>query len=161
MFVIIEGAKFSGKSTLCAKLQAKFGGEIIHFPTNSELGKRALAALGTPECQSLMLLDIETTLDNLDPSKLWILDRSFISNSVYSMKPIQRDRLDTSMIIILCPTNDKLDKRVKLRVNKPATDYELSQLHWSNGEFHHVAKLLECVKITEIHELVCGKYMMD
>jgi thymidylate kinase len=149
MFIIVEGPKYCGKSTLCTKLQQKFGGEIIHFPTNSKKGAMAMDMLRrpslTPEeyvrCQDLMSEDIDETLASLDESKMWILDRSFISNAVYRdgehiiIPDKYLDIIDRSEIIIMDTEWDVIVERIELRTEKKMTAIEQSKLKRSYDRF--------------------------
>lgn len=162
MLIIIEGPKCCGKTTLCNRLACRYGAEIIHFPTNSDIGKRAMELLNIPdrydECQDLMEQDINQKLATLDSKRLYILDRSFISNSIYRSDPkpqlgrpseiILKDKyidiLKKSMLIILLASDENLHKWIKLRTEKPLNQTELSKLSWSNERFHRLASILEC-----------------
>lgn len=174
MFVIVEGPKCCGKSTLCSRLQAKFGGTIIHFPTNSIKGQLAMNMLSRPlspteynECQRLMEEDINETLDGLDKSQLWILDRSFISNAVYRQTEhvILKDKylsiIDESMVIMMLATDETLLKWIAMRTEKPLTELEYAKLSWSNERFHKVAQALGCQflsKEDEVKEIKVGTF---
>jgi len=173
MFVIVEGPKCCGKTTLCNRLAREYNGEIIHFPTNSELGRQAFEMLGkcTTEdeynlCQELMEMDIEQTLSCLDKSKLWILDRSFISNAIYrsSEHIIIKDKymkiLDNSMLVIMLASTDNLNEWIKLRTDKPLNQTEKVKLEWSNDRFHRVAEMLECVELARVNDIKVGKWFV-
>lgn len=154
MLIIVEGPKCCGKTTLCNRLACRYGAEIIHFPTNSDIGKRAMELLNIPdrydECQDLMEQDIDQKLATLDSEKLYILDRSFISNAIYKsgeniiLKDKYIDILKKSMLIILLASDENLYKWIKLRTEKPLNQTELSKLSWSNERFHRLASILEC-----------------
>lgn len=169
MFVIIEGPKCCGKTTLCNRLAREYGGRIIHFPTDSPTGKLALETLANgdyDECQELMEKDIDETLSTLDPTKLWILDRSFISNAVYRntenlvIKDKYIDVLNKSMLVVLLASTDDLNEWIKLRVDKPLNATEYSKLDWSNNRFHRVAEMLGCVDLDRVEEIKVGKWCL-
>lgn len=152
MFIIVEGPKYSGKSTLCKKLQEQYGGEIIHFPTNGKKGEAAMEMLRRPSmtaeeygrCQDLMSEDIDETLAGLDESKVWILDRSFISNAVYRdgehivIPEKYIDIMDRSKIIILDTPWDVIVERIELRTEKKMTAIEQSKLRRSYDRFERL-----------------------
>lgn len=176
MFVIVEGPKCSGKSTLCVELQSKFGGTVIHFPTNGPKGKQAMIMLNnikTPDdckaCQDMMEEDIDDTLASLDPNKLWILDRSFISNAVYRtgnivLKDKYSHILENCMLVIMLATDETLQNWIAKRVHKPLTDYEQQCLSQSNERFHSLAKNLGCELISKADvtkELKIGKFYRE
>lgn len=174
MFVIVEGPKCSGKTTMCAKLAARFGGAVIHFPTNSEYGSLALGMLQNcqtdddyEKCQDMMELDISTTLANLDPGKLWILDRSFISNAVYrqtdevQVNPKFQDVFDQSMVVVLVASTENLEKWSEARTEKPLNAIEKAKLEWSNERFQNFAKdFIPIPGSSAITELVPKKYIV-
>jgi len=169
MFIIIEGPKCCGKTTLCNRLAKEYGGEIIHFPTNSPTGKLAFEMLASGDyntCQELMEKDIDETLSGLDPNKLWILDRSFISNAVYRntehliIKDKYIDILDQSMLVILLASTSNLNEWIKLRVEKPLNSTELNKLNWSNDRFHKISEMLGCVELPRVEEIKIGKWFV-
>jgi thymidylate kinase len=167
MFIIVEGPKCCGKTTLCNRLAREYGGKIIHFPTDSPTGKLALEMLADGNynlCQELMEKDIDETLMSLDPTKLWILDRSFISNTVYRntehlvIKDKYVDILDNSMLIVLLASTDNLNEWIKLRVEKPLNSTEIAKLEWSNERFHRIAEMLGCVELDRVEGIKVGKW---
>lgn len=168
MIVIVEGCKYSGKSTLCNKLAAKFGGEIIHFPTTSEIGTKAMSMLSRKltekeyiQCQDLMQQDIDEKLATLDPEKLYILDRSFISNAVYrssSVDPKYENILNQAMVIILLPNPDVVEYRIETRTAKTMTEMEKIKLFTSMKQFALMSAKLGCSEITEIKKIEPGKW---
>lgn len=169
MFIIVEGPKCCGKTTLCNRLADAMHAEIIHFPTGSSLGKLAMKTLESGDyntAQDLMEKDIDQTLSSLDPNKLWILDRSFISNTVYRqtehliLKDKYSEILDNSMLIILIASTENLESWIKLRVEKPLNQVEKDKLSWSNERFHKVAKLLGCVELKQIDKFKVGKWFI-
>ncbi len=173
MFVIIEGPKCCGKTTLCNKLHAKYGGTIVHFPTNSDKGKLATLMLQRKlnpeqyaECQQLMEEDIDDTLKSLDKDKLWILDRSFISNAVYrdGQHIIIKDKylpiLDECMLVIILAHTKDIYKWIQIRKEKPLTEIEYSKLEWSNDRFHRIVEMLGCVKLND-RDIKKGLYYID
>lgn len=176
MRIIVEGAKCVGKSTLCNKLVSKFGGTIVHFPTNSETGKKAadmLRTCSTPEeydrCQEVMEQDIDETLAGMSNDQNWILDRSFISNAVYrntrfvELKSKYFDTLDNYMIIMMLASTEDILKWAEARVEKPITDVEKSKLATSADRFKAIADCLGCVPISgvdDIAELTPEKYVI-
>lgn len=173
MFVIVEGPKCCGKTTLCNRLAREYNGEIIHFPTNSDLGQKALEMLKKPltpneyeECQNLMEQDIYDTITQLDETKLWILDRSFISNAVYRSCEhlIIKDKfmkfLDKSMLIILLASEENIHEWIKIRSDKPLTQVEYSKLNWSIQRFTQLASILECTIIPRVEYIRVGKFVV-
>jgi len=174
MFVIIEGPKCSGKTTMCAKLAERFGGTVIHFPTNSEYGSMALEMLRNcqtdddyEKCQDMMELDIISTLADLDFGKLWILDRSFISNAVYRqtdkvrINPVFQSILDQSMVVVLTASTENLEKWSEARTEKPLNTIEKAKLEWSNERFQNFAKdFIPIPGSSAITELTPKKYIV-
>lgn len=156
MLIIVDGPKCCGKSTLCKTLQSRFGGKIIHFPTQSRLGQTAMKLLqiNYEMSQHLMEVDIDMTLAELDPDELWILDRSFISNAVYRGESIQNkywDIMAKSMVIILISTTENLQKWSEMRSEKPLLDIEKQMLDISNIRFQELSANYELIgEITEI-----------
>jgi len=155
MLIIVEGAKYSGKSTLCAQLAKQLGCKVIHFPTDSVVGKTAMTLLNSgeyAEAQNMMRLDIDNTLAKLDPTQNWVLDRSFISNAIYRDGDIVLyDRylniLDESMLIILLCNDETLFTRMKMRTMKPSSEVEVARLTWSNARFKQLATQLEAQEL--------------
>ena len=157
MFIIVEGPKCVGKTTLCNTLSKKFNMPIIHFPTNSKLGKRAYEMMSIPgkynEAQELMEQDIDNTLSQIEEN--CILDRSFISNAIYRNDEhiIIKDKymkiLEKSMLIVLLASTENIYKWIKLRTDKPLTQVEQSKIEWSNERFHKLSDILECKPLGE------------
>jgi thymidylate kinase len=173
MFIIVEGPKCCGKTTLCNRLAKEYGGEVIHFPTDSVTGRMAFDMLGKCSseeeynlCQNLMEQDIDETLSSLDSSKLWILDRSFISNAIYRssdhimIKDKYMKIIEKSMLIVLLASIDNLNEWIKLRTDKPLNHTEKIKLEWSNERFHRVAEMLECLELSEVNEIKVGKWFI-
>lgn len=170
MIYIIEGAKYTGKTTLCENLKNLYSGTIIHFPTNSEYGNIAKNMLNKnlsdeeyEKCQDYMLQDIEFVINNIDLSKTWIFDRSFISNYVYRKKNIDyaffenkfSKFIQKAIIIILICDIETLIERIKIRA-KGITPLELSLLEYSNNKFIHLAEKASPIK--NVCECVAGQY---
>jgi hypothetical protein len=110
--------------------------------------------------------DIDETLSSLDSSKLWILDRSFISNAIYRssdhimIKDKYMKIIEKSMLIILLASIDNLNEWIKLRTDKPLNHTEKIKLEWSNERFHRVAEMLECLELSEVNEIKVGKWFI-
>jgi thymidylate kinase len=162
MLVIVEGPKYSGKSTFCLEFQRRHGGEIIHFPTNSDKGQQAMRLLETDydRAQDMMLEDINETISQLDPNKLYILDRSFISNAVYRntehvvIPEKYLSVIDDSMVVFMSVEWDEIVRRIELRQHKKMTVTEQSKLLWSYNRFKLVA---ECFCAEELRDNVVVK----
>lgn len=161
MIIIVDGPKCCGKTNLCNKLAAKFGGKIVHFPTNSPTGSKAMTMLKSQPssseydmCQDLMEQDIDSVIFQLDDSDLWILDRSFISNSVYrnteriTIKQKYQNILDKCLLIIILASDDNLLTWSGARKEKPLSDIEKTKLVWSGNRFRLVSKILGCEPIS-------------
>lgn len=159
MIIIVEGSKYSGKTTLCNSIQQIFGGQIIHFPTCSKI-TNMLAKKLTPEeyiqVQDLMEQDIDQTLAGLDPDQIYILDRSFISNAVYRpsehiiIKSKYEKILDECALIILLVDKKIINERIQIRLDKPMTEVEKSKLDYSIERFKKISELLGCQELGEI-----------
>ena len=159
MIIIVEGSKYSGKTTLCGKLKQLLGGEIIHFPTCPKITGMLTRKLTEDEyiqVQDMMEVDIDRTLAGLDPNKTYILDRSFISNAVYRpgehiiIKDKYKKILDECVLIILLTDKNIINQRIRERTEKIMTEIEESKLDYSIERFKKISDLLGCQELDVI-----------
>lgn len=146
-WIIVEGAKGTGKSTLCQKLHNELGWPIVHFPTDSKYGKLAMQNIGNDKCQEYMLEDIRQKIKKMvETGKNYILDRSFISNAVYSENNKIIDEflpiLKFSEVIILHEPIEILKKRLENRKGRPILEWEWQMLEKSNNNFLQLLDIL-------------------
>lgn len=159
MIIIVEGSKYSGKTTLCNALHNIFGGEIIHFPTSPDITNMLSRKLTEDEyiqVQDMMEADIDRNLAGLDPDKTYILDRSFISNAVYRpgehiiIKDKYKKILDSCILIILLTDKNTINQRIQERTNKTMTEIEESKLDYSIDRFKKISDSLGCQELDAI-----------
>lgn len=74
--IVVDGPDNSGKTTLIDELTSYVGFEKLNFPKRTGQGRFTIAARNE-------VAIFETMLEHLDPSKIYVLDRGYISNLVY------------------------------------------------------------------------------
>ncbi|AJD81855.1 hypothetical protein YenMTG1_047 [Yersinia phage vB_YenM_TG1] len=77
--ILIDGPDNAGKTTMVRNiLQISDRYELIDFPKRTDSGRFDIKSRNEVAC-------FETMLEHLDPTKIYILDRGYISNWVYGL----------------------------------------------------------------------------
>lgn len=114
--ILIDGPDNAGKTTMVRNiLQISNKYELVDFPKRTETGRFDIKSRNEVAC-------FETMLEHLDPTKIYILDRGYISNWVYgtwrSEDVLQYETdflrlIDNHKVLTLVLTRNNIDNSFK------------------------------------------------
>lgn len=134
--ILVEGPDNSGKTTFINELQ-DYGAVLLNFPKATSAGRFS--------CESRNEVAIfETMLNYLDESKVYILDRGYLSNIVY--ESVLRDKDTTAYVedfIRLKQTHDL--KVIALTRNKIDVSFKDDLISVDSESFNKIIEMFNSV----------------
>lgn len=146
--IVVDGPDNAGKTTLIDELTACVGFEKLNFPKRTEQGRFTIASRNE-------VAIFETMLEHLDPSKIYVIDRGYISNLVY-----YKFRKEFGIDLMDCEKTENFDEddyvndiqRLKenhdvlyltLTRDKLNADFEDDLISLTKDEFNRIIELFE------------------
>lgn len=136
--IYVDGPDNAGKTSLIryiCEISDRY--ELIDFPKRTDDGRFDIKSRNEVSC-------FETMLEYLDPKKIYLLDRGYISNWVYGMLRQENDReLDRYEVDFNRLTDNHKLYSIILTRNEMTSDFEDDLISLSPEGFNHVISLFE------------------